>query len=186
MRSKFLRMTYKALGTWWLLLFVSYVLMLWTWYQSYNINQLLGNLKPLRSRSLNSMAWKKGNFSLGLLWIPGTLHSYTTCNPGYHTSNFPLCFTWLQFIPFAYFGKINQSFSCKTFMSLAYFWRRLRRIYIFMVTTSLKSKHPPALCPIETQWLPFVDSSFFLIFVLFPHSSLAIPPRSKSLASANP
>lgn len=100
MKSKFLRITrFLGLGARFLLSLMSWHSLQWTWYQSCNINQLLGIPKPLRSQSLSSKAYEGVNCSLGFSWAPGVLHSHSTCNPAYHTSCFPLCFTWLPLIP---------------------------------------------------------------------------------------
>ena len=54
-------------------------------------------------------------------------------SPGYHIFAFLCILTDYKIQSLLSFGKIKHKLSCKAFLSLAYFWRRWRRIYIFII-----------------------------------------------------
>lgn len=54
-------------------------------------------------------------------------------SPGYHLFAFLCILADYKIQSLLSFGKIKQNLSCKAFVSLAYFWRRWRTIYIFMI-----------------------------------------------------
>ena len=102
-------------------------------HQSYSISQF----STRDSWSLNSMACRGEKCSPGFLWIPKALCSHITCNasdfPRLPHICFPLHFNWLQNSVPSKFWQNKHNLSCKAFLSLAYFWRRWRRIYIFII-----------------------------------------------------